>query len=122
MIRVSLRFDFDNGERFGPGKADLLGAIETHGSIRAAGASMGMSYRRAWLLVDTMNRMFEAPLVETAHGGPGGGGATLTEAGRAMLALYRGMEDTFARACAADLARMESQSSGAPARPHEPQD
>jgi molybdate transport system regulatory protein len=122
MIRVSLRFDFDNGERFGPGKADLLDAIETHGSIRAAGASMGMSYRRAWLLVDTMNRMFEAPLVETAHGGPRGGGAKLTEAGRATLALYRGMETSFARACAADLARLESQSSCARAQPPEAQD
>ncbi len=107
MVRISLRFDLDNGERLGPGKADLLALVERHGSIRAAGAAMNMSYRRAWLLVDTMNRMFAKPLVETAHGGAKGGGARLTEEGREILALYRTMEQRFRQSCAAEIDVLE---------------
>lgn len=70
----------------GPGKADLLDAIRAHGSISAAARAMGMSYRRAWLLVDTMNRCWDPPLVAT---GPGNTGARLTEAGEQALAAYR---------------------------------
>jgi molybdate transport system regulatory protein len=85
----------------GPGKADLLEAIEAEGSISAAARRMGMSYRRAWLLVDTMNQSFREALVETAAGGKGGGGARVTDFGRDMLARYRGME-TKAGAAIAD--------------------
>jgi molybdate transport system regulatory protein len=67
----------------GSGKADLLDAIIATGSISAAGRSMNMSYRRAWMLVDTMNRCFREPLVRTAAGGQQGGGASVTEAGLA---------------------------------------
>jgi molybdate transport system regulatory protein len=74
----------------GPGKADLLEAIAREGSISAAGRAMGMSYRRTWLLVDEMNRCWREPLVATTRGG--GGGASVTEAGRAMLADYRAIE------------------------------
>lgn len=74
---------------FGPGKADLLAAIEAEGSISAAGRAMGMSYKRAWSLVEEMNTAFAEPLVESARGGAHGGGASLTEAGRAVLADYR---------------------------------
>jgi molybdate transport system regulatory protein len=76
----------------GPGKADLLVAIERTGSISAAAREMDMSYRRAWLLVDALNRCFQEPLVATATGGQGGGGAQVTEFGRMVLQRYREME------------------------------
>lgn len=76
----------------GPGKAELLEAIHRAGSISAAAREIGMSYRRAWMLVDTMNHCFRAPLVETAKGGAGGGGALVTDMGLDILARYRAME------------------------------
>jgi len=76
----------------GPGKADLLGAISETGSISAAARQMGMSYRRAWLLVDEMNRCFDPPLVETLRGGGLERGARVTETGIAVLEAYREME------------------------------
>ena len=76
----------------GPGKADLLAAIARHGSISAAAAAIGMSYRRAWVLVDTMNRCFARPLVATSARRRAG--ATLTADGRRVLALYRRIERT----------------------------
>lgn len=76
----------------GPGKADLLEAIIQTGSISAAGRQMGMSYRRSWDLVDTMNRSFIEPLVVTVTGGSGGGGAQVTEFGREVLHRYREIE------------------------------
>jgi molybdate transport system regulatory protein len=78
----------------GPGKADLLDAIAAKGSISAAAKRMGMSYRRAWLLVDTMNGCFRGPLVASTRGGAGGGGAQLTPLGVEVLARYRDMEAT----------------------------
>jgi molybdate transport system regulatory protein len=76
----------------GPGKVDLLEAIARTGSISAAARAMGMSYRRAWLLVDAMNRCFRGDLVEAVTGGTGGGGAVVTPFGREVLARYRAME------------------------------
>lgn len=76
----------------GPGKADLLDAIVGTGSISAAARAMNMSYRRAWLLVDAMNRSFREPLVQGAAGGRRGGGAVVTDAGVRVLAQYRAME------------------------------
>jgi molybdate transport system regulatory protein len=76
----------------GSGKADLLDAIIATGSISGAGRAMNMSYRRAWLLVDTMNRCFREPLVRTSAGGEHGGGAAVTEAGLAVLAQFRRMQ------------------------------
>jgi len=76
----------------GPGKADLLEAIISEGSISAAGRKLGMSYRRTWLLVDTMNSCFIDPLVETATGGNKGGGAHVTARGQEILRLYRQLE------------------------------
>lgn len=90
--RLSLRIDFANGERLGPGKVRLLEAIAEHGSISAAGRSMGMSYRRAWLLVDALNGMFDGPLVGSHQGGSGGGGASLTARGEDVVRLYRQIE------------------------------
>lgn len=73
----------------GPGKADLLEAVERCGSITAAAKDQGMSYRRAWLLVDEMNRVFREPVVEAAIGGTRGGGTKLSATGLAVLAIYR---------------------------------
>jgi molybdate transport system regulatory protein len=75
----------------GPGKADLLEAIAREGSISGAGRALGMSYRRAWLLVDTMNRCWAEPLVATTPGGAVKGGARVTPFGRDVLARYRSL-------------------------------
>ena len=88
----------------GPGKADLLDAISRSGSISAAAKDMGMSYRRAWLLVDAMNASFREPLVQSTRGGRGGGGARLTPLGRDALARYRAMETRAAECVADDMA------------------
>jgi molybdate transport system regulatory protein len=77
----------------GPGKLALIEAIADTGSISAAARALGMSYRRAWLLVDAVNRSFRRPLVETSTGGRGGGGARVTEAGRQALEQYRRIEE-----------------------------
>lgn len=82
----------------GPGKADLLEAIGRSGSISSAAREMGMSYRRAWLLVEAINQAFIQPLVATATGGSGGGGASLTDFGRDVLERYRAMERKAAAA------------------------
>lgn len=87
-----LRLFRDDEVAMGPGKADLLDAIMQTGSISAAARAMDMSYRRAWLLVDTMNRSFRDPLVQGAAGGRKGGGAVVTDAGVRVLAQYRAME------------------------------
>lgn len=92
----------------GPGKADLLTAIAREGSISAAARSLGMSYRRAWLLVETMNRCFVGPLVMAATGGSGGGGAELTDLGREVLRRYREMEEKAASAIAEDFAAFQA--------------
>jgi molybdate transport system regulatory protein len=76
----------------GPGKVDLLEAIEHTGSISAGARELGLSYRRAWDLVDTMNHCFKHPLVARVKGGKGGGGAQLTDEGRRIMDLYRNME------------------------------
>ena len=76
----------------GPGKADLLEAIARHGSISAAGRALGMSYRRAWMLVDEMNRCFDPPVVETLRGGGLERGARITPTGTDVLQAYREME------------------------------
>lgn len=82
----------------GPGKADLLEAIDREGSISAAGRAMKMSYRRAWVLVDTMNRCWNEPLVHTAAGGGQGSGARLTPLGIEVLAAYRALQQRLAQA------------------------
>jgi len=82
----------------GPGKADLLAAIASQGSISAAGRHLGMSYRRAWQLVDVMNRCFREPLVMSAAGGQHGGGAHLTPLGEEVLARYQAMMAEVERA------------------------
>ena len=87
----------------GHGKADLLDAIAETGSISAAAKRMGMSYRRAWLLVDTVNACFRGPLVASARGGAGGGGARLTPLGEEVLERYRAMEEKALDSLSGDL-------------------
>lgn len=107
MARLKLRILFD-GAMFGPGKADLLGRIAETGSISAAGRAMGMSYKRAWLLVDEMNGAFVEPLVTSSRGGPGGGGALLTDAGAKVLRLYNGVNDRALAASSDQIAALEA--------------
>ncbi len=102
-IKPKLRILLGAEIAIGPGKADLLDAVARTGSISAAAREMGMSYRRAWLLVDTMNRCFKRPLVEASKGGSGGGGARITEQGLDVLARYRAMELKAAASVAAEM-------------------
>ena len=105
--RLRLRIAFD-AVVFGPGKAELLGHIRDTGSISAAGRAMGMSYKRAWSLVEEMNAAFRAPLVASARGGAGGGGAHLTEAGEAALAHYTAILRAAREGAATELAALEA--------------
>jgi molybdate transport system regulatory protein len=100
-LALRLRVVLDGIPAMGPGKADLLAGIRETGSIAAAGRRMGMSYKRAWRLVETMNTTFCAPLVDAAKGGAGGGGAALTPLGERVLDAYRRLEDA-ARSAGSD--------------------
>ena len=105
---LRLRLLFDGGLILGPGKAELLERIAATGSISAAGRGMGMSYKRAWMLVEAMNAAFRAPVVASARGGAGGGGAQLTDTGQAVLAHFRAVEAATARAGASDIAALQA--------------
>jgi molybdate transport system regulatory protein len=106
MARLTLRLDFGPGQAIGHGKIRLLEAVRDHGSISAAGRTMGMSYRRAWLLIDELNGLFEQPVVATKHGGPHGGGAELTPLGHRVVEHYRAIESKAHFAVAAELAAL----------------
>mgnify|MGYP001044950244 CR=1 FL=1 len=108
---VQLRIMITPEVRFGPGKANLLEGIKTTGSIAAAGRRMGMSYKRAWYLVDAMNSHFSLPLVESAKGGTAGGGATLTSLGEDVLAAYRTMQSLAEKAVLPELRRLRRKTS-----------
>jgi molybdate transport system regulatory protein len=99
-----LRIVMREGLILGPGKVDLIEAIERSGSISAAARAMGMSYRRAWLLVDALNHMFSEPVVLTASGGTHGGGAVVTEFGKGVAAAYRRIEERTRSAILEELA------------------
>lgn len=105
--RLRIRIVFGADEMIGPGKAELLERIDRCGSIAAAGREMRMSYKRAWQLIGTLNAMFHTPLVDSTRGGPGGGGAALTETGRTVLHLYRAFEAEAAEAGAGRLAALQ---------------
>lgn len=92
----------------GPGKADLIEAIGRTGSISGAAREMGMSYRRAWELVDTMNRCFRRDVIGTATGGSGGGGAKVTKFGGDVVRRYRAIEDKAAQSVANDMKGLTS--------------
>jgi molybdate transport system regulatory protein len=93
--RLRVRVQLGDLVAMGPGKSELLSLISETGSISAAARRMGMSYRRAWLLVEEMNRCFCAPVVETVKGGRGGGGARLTETGGQVVAAYHALEQAL---------------------------
>ena len=105
--RLTIRFDFDPDRRLGPGKIALLELIAETGSISAAGRKHAMSYRRAWLLVEELNRIFGEVLVTARPGGSGGGGAALTPAGERVVALYRAAERKMRAAAASEIAGIE---------------
>lgn len=107
MARLTLRIDFDEDRALGPGKVRLLELIGETGSIAAAGRAMGMSYRRAWILVDTLNHTFRTPVVEAKGGGAGGGGARVTPFGANLVACYRVMEQDARQVLALRLAELE---------------
>jgi molybdate transport system regulatory protein len=104
MTRLSIRIDFEpSGSALGPGMAQLLERISELGSIRRAAASMGMSYRKAWLLIQEMQKTFDSPVVTAETGGVAGGGTRLTELGSSLLKIYRDVESRAADAAKADL-------------------
>ncbi|NEJ69965.1 LysR family transcriptional regulator [Rhizobium phaseoli] len=103
-----LRISFPDEDRLGHGKMELLEHIRQTGSISAAGRAMDMSYRRAWLLVSEMNRMFCEQVVEPQRGGQKGGGAALTPFGEELLERFRRMEETMRTNLADDLAWLEA--------------
>ena len=105
--RLTVRLDFGERGALGPGKIRLLEMIEETGSISAAGRAMAMSYRRAWLLVDSLNAMCQTPVVETQHGGQKGGGARLTTLGKALVARYRAIEAGAEAAMRSDIKAIE---------------
>ena len=90
--KAVLKIEFSSGLRLGHGKVRLLELIAETGSISAAARQMEMSYRRAWLLIDEVNGIFGNPVVETATGGTGGGGAKITPLGEAVIAAFRDIE------------------------------
>lgn len=103
VSRLSLRIELPNGSRLGPGKVALLEAIGQRRSIAAAARDHEMSYRRAWLLVDDLNRAFAEPVVETFPGRSQGAGAALTTFGERLVALFRATERRAAKAAAPSL-------------------
>jgi molybdate transport system regulatory protein len=106
LAQLHLRIHLGPEVAIGPGKADLLEGIDATGSIAAAGRQLGMSYKRAWVLVDTMNACFRTPLVAAAKGGKAGGGAGLTPLGKRVLDAYRRMQQRAANAVTRDIAQL----------------
>ena len=90
----------------GPGKIDLLEAVREHGSISAAARTLGMSYRRAWLLIDELNRTLKSPATTSETGGTAGGGCVLTPVGEKIVRLYRDIEIEAASACATQISAL----------------
>ncbi len=105
--QLSLRLDFGDTVRLGPGKVRLLELIADLGSISAAGRAMDMSYRRAWLLVDSLNQAFAQPVVATRPGGKADKRAELTPFGREVIRRFRTMETACRKVVAADLRALE---------------
>jgi molybdate transport system regulatory protein len=116
--RVLLRLYLSADRPLGPGKIKILESIRDGGSISGAAREMGMSYRSAWLLVDSMNSQFKQPVVNTVLGGRGGGSAAVTPFGSALIERYRAMERATQRAIAKDLAAIERELRPASRRSH----
>jgi molybdate transport system regulatory protein len=122
--RISLRLDFGDTVRLGPGKVRLLELIGERGSISAAGRAMAMSYRRAWLLVDSLNQAFAQPVVATRPGGKADQRAELTPFGREVISRFHAMEAASRKVVARDLRALESaiKADAAPPRMRDPDD
>jgi molybdate transport system regulatory protein len=104
MPHLSIRIDFEpSGSALGPGMAQLLERVDELGSIRRAAASMDMSYRKAWLLIQELQKTFDGPVVTAEAGGLSGGGTHLTELGTSLLKIYRRVENRAADAARGDL-------------------
>ena len=108
LPQLSVRIDLDAEDRIGPGKIQLLEKIQQFGSISAAGRAMDMSYKRAWDLVDEINRICRQPAVERQTGGKNGGGAALTPFGTSLVARYRKIERDAASAVRKELLALRS--------------
>ncbi len=106
-FKLRMRLVVDEVPVVGPGKIALLEALAREGSITAAAKALGMSYRRAWVLIDELNRALREPAVSTSQGGAKGGGSQLTETGEHLVALYRGIESKALLHCAADIKAMK---------------
>lgn len=117
MTRVVLRIDFDDKRYIGHGRIELLELIGEHGSIAKAAKAMGMSYKRAWYLADSINSTFAEPAVERQHGGKGGGSARLTKFGETLVRDYRDMETKALKTFASQIKSMEK-NLGSPRRFH----
>lgn len=105
-LKFRMRVTIGEVIAIGPGKIALLEALDETGSITAAAKSLDMSYRRAWLLIDETNRALKEPAVATAAGGAKGGGSALTESGRALISLYRQIEETALAACKGEIKQL----------------
>ncbi|MFN3525089.1 MAG: winged helix-turn-helix domain-containing protein [Paracoccus sp. (in: a-proteobacteria)] len=116
-LRIKLRLEYDSPLILGPGKAELLSRIARLGSISAAAREMGMSYKRAWTLVEEMNIAFAETVIDSARGGAGGGGARVTETGQLVLHHYRALESLLRDAGSENL-----QALNALLRPETPKD
>jgi molybdate transport system regulatory protein len=116
MTRLTVRIDLAGDAAFGPGKARLLELVDETGSIRAASAAMGMSYRRAWLLLQDIEAVIGSPALNTRAGSATGGGASLTKRGRAVLEHYRAIERRATHAAASELRALARFAAGVQAR------
>lgn len=105
--KLRVRIEFDGEHSLGPGKVELLEAVDRLGSIAAAARSMSMSYRHAWEMLDDVNRCFDGRVVETEAGGRAGGGARLTDFGRDLIVRFRAMQDRVAQTLEGDLEALE---------------
>jgi molybdate transport system regulatory protein len=114
MARLKLTIVLNSGARIGPGKVALLESVRDTGSIAAAGRAMGMDYKRAWLLVDSLNRAFDTPAVTRVTGGAGGGSATLTPFGEELLERYSRLEAKAVARAGDDLAALEGRATSDP--------
>ncbi|KEO59854.1 winged helix-turn-helix domain-containing protein [Thalassospira permensis] len=118
-LKIRLKIELPDGVRLGYGKIDLLRAIDREQSISAAARSMGMSYRRAWMLLEELNKSFATPVVETRMGGAGRGGASLTGSGMRIIAIYDDAQTRANEALAGPLRKLADELAGDPSPPTE---
>jgi molybdate transport system regulatory protein len=105
-LSAHIKVEFSQGLRLGAGKIKLLALVSETGSISAAARAMDMSYRRAWLLMGELNEMFDQPVIETAAGGSGGGGAKITAHGEKVIALFNELQSEADALVLAKFARV----------------